>query len=130
MPEPNLFRNTATKHHGKHHGPTVPDVPSKDGNNPIPEPRPEDNKRGHRKDDKRPKERKTKMRNRIAPTMTALAIALLFVTNLPGKSPFVPKPHPRPAVTFPATKAPKAGRPVSAPAAPVDPDEPISAPPV
>jgi hypothetical protein len=76
-----LLKNTAARHHGKHHGNTVPDTHSNDGNSKRTH---KDDKQGHHKEEKQPKGRKTAMKTRIAQTLTGLAFSVMLIGFAPN----------------------------------------------
>jgi len=78
MNESDFFNNTATDHHGEHHGNTVPNVHPNDGNVRHSESTDEDEEHSHHKEEKESREMKTTPNNRIARTFTGWAFAIAF----------------------------------------------------
>jgi hypothetical protein len=86
MRESDISTNTVIGHHGihhgEHHGTVVPDVSSSNDNSRISESTHEDDEHDHNKEENQPKERKTSMKNKIAPTLIGLALAMTLILGL------------------------------------------------
>jgi hypothetical protein len=86
MRESDISTNPITDHHGihhgEHHGTVVPDVQSSNDNSRISESTHEGNEHDLNKEENQSKERKTTMKNRTAPTLTGLALAMTLILGL------------------------------------------------
>jgi hypothetical protein len=82
MIESDIFKPTATEHHGKHHRTPVSDVHPGGGDSHVSDSAHGADEQSHHEEESEPEERKPAMKNRKAPTFTALALAVVTIISL------------------------------------------------
>src|ERR1044072_2215661 len=77
------FRDSTTRHHGKHHRNTRRDISSDDGNSNVPEPTRRDGEHNQHKEENPRKERNTKMTRRMARNLSSFAVLFTLILAAP-----------------------------------------------